>query len=211
MADADRDLNARKRSQGSWIARSYPARGMMTLYGHDFAEVYSKYGYNAFSARVAELLPRVLTMLRVTPVQVLDLSCGEGTFAVKMAEKGYRTAGVDRSPSMLRLARREAREARVNVRFTESDVRSLRFHEEFDLVTSWYDSLNYLLRLNDLKKAFAGAFRGLRPGRFFLFDMKTPGTLSQGWQRHPSFVQVDTRMHSPFIVPLGMLERKRRP
>ena len=153
---------------------------MMTLYGDDFAEVYSKYGYNEFSARVAELLPRVLTMLRVTPVQVLDLSCGEGTFAVKMAEKGYRTAGVDRSPSMLRLARREAREARVNVRFTESDVRSLRFHEEFDLVTSWYDSLNYLLRLNDLKKAFAGAFRALRPGGFFLFDMNTPGTLSEG-------------------------------
>src|SRR5207245_9724675 len=72
-------------------------------------------------------------------------------------------------------------------------MRALRFHDEFDLVTSWYDSLNYLLRLDDLNKTFAGVFRSLRPGGSFLFDMNTPGTLSKGWQRHPSFVEVDTR------------------
>lgn len=166
---------------------------MMTVYGREFAEVYSNYGYNEFSARVAERLPRVLAKLRVKPRQVLDLTCGEGTFAVKMARKGYRTTGVDQSPGMLRLARRKAREALVRVRFIESDIRSLQFHEEFDLVTSWYDSLNYLLHLNDLKAAFAGALRALRPGGFFIFDMNTPETLSKGWQRHPSFVEVDTR------------------
>src|SRR5437867_8918716 len=119
---------------------------MPTLYGSDFAEVYSKYGYNQFSARVAVLLPRVLRKLRVTPHQVLDIPCGEGTFAVDAARKGYQTTGVDRSSAMLGLARRKARAAHLNVRFVERDMRSLRFHEEFDLVTSWYDSLNYLLR-----------------------------------------------------------------
>ena len=170
----------------------------MTLYGRDFAEVYSTYGYNEFSGRVAELLPRVLAKIRVRPRQVLDLPCGEGTFAVKMARRGYRTTGVDRSAAMLHLARRKAREANVNIRFIERDIRSLRFHEEFDLVTSWYDSLNYLLRLNDLRITFAGAFRALRPGGVFLFDMNTPGTLSKGWQRHPSFVEVDAR--DAFVV-----------
>lgn len=153
---------------------------MMTVYGRDFAEVYSNYGYNEFSARVVERLPQVLAKLRVKPRQVLDLTCGEGTFAVKMVRKGYRATGVDRSSGVLRLARRNARKARVRVRFIESDIRSLRFHEEFDLVTSWYDSLNYLLHLNDLKATFAGALRALRPGGFFIFDMNTPGTLSKG-------------------------------
>jgi len=171
---------------------------LTTLYGRDFAEVYSSHGYNAFSARVADRLPRVLARLRVKPHRVLDLTCGEGTFAIKMAKKGYRMTGVDRSSAMLAVARRKAREAHVRVRFIERDVRSLRFHEEFDLVTSWYDSLNYLLRLDDLEKTFAGTFRALRPGGVLLFDMNTPGTLAKGWQRHPSFVEVDTR--DAFVV-----------
>src|SRR5207253_8854200 len=166
---------------------------MPTLYGSDFAEVYSKYGYNQFSARVAELLPRVLRALHLTPDRVADVPSGEGTFGLEMARKGYLTTGVDRSSAMLGVARRKAREAHSKIRFVERDMRALRFHDEFDLVTSWYDSLNYLLRLEDLNKTFAGVFRSLRPGGSFLFDMNTPDTLSKGWQRHPSFVEVDTR------------------
>jgi len=165
----------------------------MSVYGRDFAEVYSKFGYSEFSARVAELLPKVLARLHAKPRKILDMTCGEGTFAVAMAKKGYRMSGVDRSAGMLTLARRRAREAHVKVRFIKKDVRSLRFREEFDLVTSWYDSLNYLLRSNELTRAFAGAFAALRPGGVFLFDMNTPGTVPKGWQRHPSFVEVDTR------------------
>ena len=179
-----------------------------TLYGRNFARAYSKYGYSEFSARVAELLPRVLGKLHVKPRHVLDLPCGEGTFAVKMAKRGYRTTGVDRSSAMLELARRKAREAHVNVRFIESDMRSLRFHEEFDLVTSWYDSLNYLLLWDDLKKTFAGVFRSLRPGGSFIFDMNTARTLSKTWQGHPSFVEVDTR--DAFVVHRSTWDARRR-
>src|SRR6266511_3047789 len=136
----------------------------MSVYGRDFAEVYSRFGYSEFSARVAKLLPKVLARLHTKPREILDMTCGEGTFAVAMAKKGYRVSGVDRSAGMLTLARRKAREAHVNVRFIKKDVRSLPFKEEFDLVTSWYDSLNYLLRSDDLARAFAGAFRALRPG-----------------------------------------------
>jgi len=178
------------------------------LYGRDFAQVYSKYGYNEFSARVAELLPGVLAKLRVRPHQVLDLPCGEGTFAIRMAKRGYRTTGVDRSSAMLRLGRRKAREARLSVRFIESDVRSLRFHEEFDLAASWYDSLNYLLTLSDLKKTFACVFRALQTGGYFLFDVNTPGTLSKGWQRHPSFVEVDTK--DAFVIHRSTWDARKR-
>ena len=180
----------------------------MPLYGWDFAEAYSKYGYNEFSARVADLLPRVLRRLRLTPRRILDVPCGEGTFVVAMSKRGYRTTGVDRSSAMLGLARRKAREAQVRIRFVERDMRSLRFDQEFDLVTSWYDSLNYLLRLDDLRKTFAGVFRSLRPGGTFLFDMNTARTLSKGWQRHPSFVEVDTR--DAFVLHRSTWDARRK-
>src|SRR5207244_11260843 len=107
-----------------------------------------------------------------------DVSCGEESIVLEMAMKGYQTTVVDRSSAILEVARRKAREAHAKIRFVERDMRALRFHYEFDLVTSWYDSLNYLLRLDDLNKTFAGVFRSLRPGGFFLFDLTTPGTLS---------------------------------
>src|SRR5438552_16568526 len=109
---------------------------MPTLYGSDFAEVYSKYGYNQLSARVAELLPRVLRALHLTPDRDLDVPCGEGTFALEMARKGHLTTGVDRSSAMLGAARPHAREAHSKLRFVERDMRALRFHDEFVLVTS---------------------------------------------------------------------------
>src|SRR5947199_8233007 len=111
---------------------------MPTLYGSDFAEVYSKYGYNQFSARVAELLPRVLRALHLTPDRVLDVPCGQGTFALGMARQGYLTTGVDRSSAMLGGARRKAGEARSKLRRVERDQRALRFDRRFDLVTWRY-------------------------------------------------------------------------
>ena len=171
---------------------------MPMVYGEAFAEVYSKYGYSEFSARLVDLLPHVLAKIRARPRDILDLPCGEGTFAVAMVRRGYRVTGIDRSGAMLHVARRRAKEARKAVRFIQKDIRVLRFHEEFDLATSWYDSLNYLLRLEDLEATFEGVFRALRPGGFFVFDMNSPHTLSKGWQLHPSFVEVDTR--DAFVV-----------
>lgn len=156
-----------------------------------FAEVYGRGGYPAFSARVARLLPKVLRRFRARPRTVLDLACGEGTFGVAMAKRGYEVVGADLSPDMIRLARRRARDVGVPVRFRERDMRDLRFRAEFDLVTCWYDSLNYLLTPQDLRRTFAGVSRSLKEGGLFIFDMNTEFALSVLWQRNPWNVQQD--------------------
>ncbi len=177
------------------------------IYG-EFAELYSKYGYPDFSVRVARLLPKVLARFRSKPTDILDIACGEGTFAVAMAKKGFNVTGVDQSAEMLRFAHHRARRAGAHVRFVRKDMRSLSFSQSFDLVTCWYDSLNYLLRPEDLKKTFSGVWRALRPGGIFVFDMNTARTLSVGWQRHPSFVEVDTE--DAFVVHRSSWDARRR-
>ncbi|MFC1999752.1 class I SAM-dependent DNA methyltransferase [Chloroflexota bacterium] len=163
----------------------------MTVYG-DFARCYTKGPWAEFSQGVAAELPGVLDLFGEHPHAILDLACGEGTFAVAMASRGYQVTGVDSSTQMLEFARDRAAKENANVEFLLRDMRSLDFVERFNLVTCWFDSLNYLLELSHLEEAFTGVYRALRRGGLFVFDMNTIYGLAVGWQRQPYYVQTDT-------------------
>ena len=69
----------------------------MSIY-EEFAYFYAKGPYLQYSEIMVELLPTVLDRFDTRPQMVLDISCGEGTFAVAMAKKGLQVAGVDQPP-----------------------------------------------------------------------------------------------------------------
>ncbi|AIF70105.1 hypothetical protein PAP_08620 [Palaeococcus pacificus DY20341] len=158
----------------------------------NFAYFYVKGRYSRFSEKMAEILPTILEKFDAKPQKILDIACGEGTFAVEMAKRGFQIVGVDISREMLKFAKEKAKKENVNVKFICQDMRSLNFDEEFDLVTCWFDSLNYLLTLEDLEKAFAGVYRALKKGGLFIFDMNTKYGLAVGWTRYPCYIEQDT-------------------
>ena len=80
-----------------------------------FAYFYTKGPYPQYTERMAELLPAVLERFGAEPRTILDLACGEGTFAVVMAKKGFQVMGIDLSPQMLQFARKRAEKENVNV------------------------------------------------------------------------------------------------
>lgn len=152
---------------------------MAAIY-REFARFYASGPYPEYSRRMAELLPAVPERSGAKPRTLLDLACGEGTFAVLMAQQSLKVTGVDVSPEMLRFAREKAEEAGVELRFIEQDMRALSLPEKFDLVTCWYDSLNYLLEWEELAQTFADVARVLKPGGLFVFDMNTIYRLAVG-------------------------------
>jgi ubiquinone/menaquinone biosynthesis C-methylase UbiE len=156
-----------------------------------FAYFYAKGPYAHYGKTMAALLPAILERFHAEPRKILDLACGEGTFCVAMAKEAYRVTGVDFSTHMLELARERAIQEKVNVAFLLQDMRSLAIEERYDLVTCWYDSLNYLLEVEDLEKAFACAYRVLKHDGLFIFDMNTIYGLSVIWQRSECSVQQD--------------------
>ena len=167
-----------------------------------FAYIYANGVYADFSGQMAELLPSVLTRLEARPRMILDLACGEGTFAVAMAKRGFRVAGLDLSSRMLKFARDRAEEAKVGLDLVRGDMRCLPFADKFDLVTCWFDSLNYLVEPEDLRAAFIGVSHALRPGGLFIFDMNTVYGLAVNWREYPCYVQKD----SPHIFEIHRQE-----
>ena len=159
---------------------------------NEFARFYAKGDWPRYSAQMARMLPAVLERFGLWPRKVLDLACGEGTFAVAMANRGLRLTGVDLSPEMLEIARERAATEGVRATFIRQDMRSLSLRGRFDLVTCWFDSLNYLLEIDDLSRTFARVSRVLDENGIFIFDVNTIRGLAVEWVREPSYVHLDS-------------------
>jgi ubiquinone/menaquinone biosynthesis C-methylase UbiE len=146
-----------------------------------FAYVYDKMNQDNFSRRMFRYTKRILTGLRCRPRSVLDLACGTGTAATMWAESGVRTCGIDGSEHMLEIARRKAEVQKLDITFSRQELTSFAIDEPVDLVTCYYDSLNYLLTLKDLTAAFRCVRRALVDGGYFIFDMNTPEAMKVIW------------------------------
>src|SRR4051794_37342297 len=112
------------------------------------------------------------------PRRVLDLACGTGSVLVELRRRGYAVEGADASEAMLGVARRKVP---PEVPLWCQDFRRLDLPPpSFDACVCLFDSLNYLLRLEDLRQSFRGVHRHLVPGGSFVFDMNAIRALETG-------------------------------
>lgn len=180
----------------------------MTLYQR-FALFYTKGQYPAFSQQVADLIPSCCERYKLAHKgKLLDVACGEGTFAVQMAAAGWDVTGIDQSDEMLQFAKQHAEERKVKVNLEKKDMRDLDFSPSFDLATCLYDALNYILEEIDLKLTFAGVNHCLKPGGYFIFDINTIRGLAVAWVRQSSYVMQDTEDLVEFHRPTFDYEKQ---
>jgi SAM-dependent methyltransferase len=131
-----------------------------------------------FSDYAAEAGPGVLDLLRRSGMQpgglIVDLGCGSGVWASRLAGEGYSVIGVDISASMLELARANA----PGATFEQGSLFDYR-PPKCDAVTCLGECINYCFAGNvgtrDLDRLFRRIYRALRPGGVFLFDFAEPG------------------------------------
>jgi len=108
---------------------------------------------------------------------VLDVACGTGGPSLEMARRGYNVVGVDLHREVIEIAMEKAARMGLRVSFRVADVRELDAvfpTESFDAVTMFFTSLNYLIRVNDLKKAMRSIYNVLREGGVFVADIPNP-------------------------------------
>ncbi|HSV73654.1 MAG TPA: class I SAM-dependent methyltransferase [Chthonomonadales bacterium] len=106
--------------------------------------------------------------------RVIDLACGTGNVAFRLAECGYEVTGVDISAAMVGEARRKAAANRSGVAFEVQDAADLRLlPPPYDLCVSFFDSLNNITRSDRLLSAMRSVCEHLVPGGLFVFDVNT--------------------------------------
>ncbi|MDE2509692.1 MAG: methyltransferase domain-containing protein [Elusimicrobia bacterium] len=102
--------------------------------------------------------------------RVLDIPCGTGRHAVRLARRGASVLGVDITESYLREARRAAGQLR-NVRFVRGDMRRIPLENEFDAAINLWTSFGYFSDPADDARTLLSVARALKPGGLFLIDM----------------------------------------
>ncbi len=94
---------------------------------------------------------------------VLEVGCGTGRVAIRLAKLGVDIVGLDLSPAMLVLAR-EKSAAMANVRWIQDDMTSFNLGETFGLVIIPAHSFQFMLTPADQLACFENIIGHLAPG-----------------------------------------------
>ncbi|MEA4811221.1 MAG: class I SAM-dependent methyltransferase [Anaerolineaceae bacterium] len=164
----------------------------MSVYQH-FAKHYHHGPYTLFTEKIInEVFPHWLEVLDFQPASVLDLACGSGEFAIAQAKAGLAAVGLDQSKALLKLAEQAARQEGVKPRWVQGNMSHFVLPERFDCVTCWFDSLNYLSKIEELANCFKQSYAHLNPKGYFLFDMNSIYGIVVKWQQNKYFIQQET-------------------
>jgi len=104
--------------------------------------------------------------------RVLDLGCGPGLYASRLAQQGLRVTGVDFSQNSITYAIQKAREEGLEIAYRCQDYLQLQDESIFDAVFLIYgDFCTFSPELR--VKLLANIKHALKPGGYFVFDVST--------------------------------------
>lgn len=158
----------------------------------DYAAIYERIGQGTFGAQMAMRTLDWLATPSEQNLHILDLACGTGAASLVFASAGHSVVGLDRSPAMLAIARQKAEAEGLAITYVQQDIRHMRLDEllseqPFDLITCFFDSLNYLNEDQDLSRLCQQLAQLLRPEGMFIFDLQTPKAL-EAWDERDEVI-----------------------
>ncbi len=178
------------------------------FFDEDYLKVYRRRDTKTTEQQVSFV--RRLLRLR-TGQRALDVCCGYGRHAVRLACSGIQMTGIDQSAVLLDRARRAARRQGLTVEWIEGDVRSMEFQPAFDAAYNVFTSIGYFDVEEDNVQVVLRSAAALKPGGRFLLDTInrdriTRNPQSQRWAPIGRGVELE---NSTYDWERGRLDSKR--
>lgn len=134
-----------------------------------------------YYGRTLELIPDertekevdfVLSVLQLKKkAKILDLCCGTGRHALRIARCGFRVTGLDISSQHLATAEKcAAADGLGNIEFVRTDMRKIPFTNHFDAVVNLFGSFGYFMDDRENFKVIGAISKALKPGCLFLLE-----------------------------------------
>lgn len=134
----------------------------------NFSKVYDKFmeicDYNEWIKILEDYI------LKYNPLgqKILDLGCGTGENLTRLADK-YQCSGLDLSEEMLKRAKIKLKGK--NVPLFLGDMREFDTGERYDIIFSFFDTVNHLTSLEDLADLLNSVRNSLNKNGIYIFDV----------------------------------------
>lgn len=125
-------------------------------------------------------------LLEGHPTRILDLGCGPGLYASRLARLGHACTGIDVSPASIGYARERATEASLDCRYVLGDVREADLGEGYGLAMFLFGEIN-VFRPEDARALLLRTREALAPGGMLLLEAHTLEVLQQAGRAGSSF------------------------
>lgn len=119
---------------------------------------------------IESTLSWILSSFKGRKLDILDLGCGPGLYAEKLAALGHSVTGIDFSDSSIDYARRSARRNGLDIDYRNQDYLTLSETGKFDLVLMIFTDFG-VLNPTQRNTLLGNIVNALRPGGIFIFDV----------------------------------------
>ena len=130
-------------------------------------------------------------VLNSQPSKILDLGCGPGLYAVRLARLGHCVTGIDISPAALRYARDLATGEKLDCQFIEGDLREADYGQSFDLVMQVFGEMNTFAP-RDVARILEKSRAALRKGGRILLEIDLPDFIRSIGEKTGSWKTVES-------------------
>ncbi len=101
--------------------------------------------------------------------EILDIACGTGRHAVKMAKRGYTVTGIDNSESMIKKAEEKA--GPLEITFIQEDMLNLSHVDRYDAAYILFNTVSLVTRNDEIIGFMKAVHRALRKDGLFLVEL----------------------------------------
>ncbi|HEU5439240.1 MAG TPA: class I SAM-dependent methyltransferase [Ktedonobacterales bacterium] len=130
--------------------------------------------YDAEEEAWDEDRPLVEQWARTLGGPLLDLACGTGRMALRLAAQGYQITGVDVVPEMIAWATQKAAARNVSAELVVADARTFRLQTQFPFIFMLGNAFQHFLTRADQEALLARVREHLPPEGCFLFGTRNP-------------------------------------
>ena len=149
-------------------------------------EVFQDYAYyyNAFYKdkdyqEEARQIDYILKRYNKKIKSIINFGCGTGRHDIELSRLGYEVSGIDMSEKMIEIAKKNATNENIEIKYAVCDVRTYYQSPKYDAVISMFHVMSYQNSNQDILAAFKAARGALEEGALFLFDVwYGPGVLT---------------------------------
>lgn len=137
----------------------------------------------------ADLAPYLAIADEFHAHSIIDLGCGTGTLACRLASRGFEVVGIDPATASLNVARRKASADRVRwISGTAAQLKGL----HADLITMTGNVAQVFVTDEEWMTTLRACHDALRPGGRLVFETRDPGKEAwKGWNREQSYKTIE--------------------